>query len=307
MATSIWKGLIAAVSVFLFISCSDTGYDIEKEKEMRLLKQYLDSRNISTKPQSSGLYYIPQSEGTGDKPGREDWAIIRYTGKLINDRIFDTTDERVAKSHNIFSSSVIYGDKRISIFLLGVKGLHEGLMLMQEGGTATLIMPSHLGYGSGGTGTIPPYATIIYDIELVKVIKDPARYEQELIDGYIGLYADSLHLDVEHMESGLYYIGITEGTGDKKPEQSNLVSVYYRGMLTDGRLFDTNTGGSPFTFYIGEYQAISGFEEGVKLMRSGGRARILIPSPLGYGEEGSGSKIPGFTPLVFDLDLINVQ
>jgi len=307
MSESILKALVTAATVFLFVGCNKNPVDIGLEKEMRLLRQYLDSRNITTEPQSSGLYYINQSEGTGDKPGNDDWVIIRYTGKMINDRVFDTTDERVAISHNIYSSSIIYGDKRISMALLGVQGFREGLMLMREGGSATLIMPSNLGYGSVGTGGIPPYTTLIYDIELVKVIKDPVRYEQDLIDGYIGLYADSLHLEVELMESGLRYISIVEGTGDKVPEQSSMVSVYYRGVFIDGRVFDTNIGGSLFTFYIGENRVIPGFEEGIKQMRSGGRARIVVPSLLGYGEPGSGSKIPGFTPLVFDLNLVNVQ
>ena len=180
-------------------------------------------------------------------------------------------------------------------------------MMMREGSLATLIIPSHLGFGSVGTGMVPPYSSLIYEIELVKVITDPAAYEEEIIENYIAMYADSSHLEVKTMESGLYYIEISEGTGDKFPEEDDNVSVYYSGTLTDGRVFDSNINSSVFTFTIGTHQAINGFEEGIKLMKKEGKSRLVIPSSIGYGEQGSEDKIPGFTPLVFDIKLTNIQ
>ncbi|MFW5877640.1 MAG: FKBP-type peptidyl-prolyl cis-trans isomerase, partial [bacterium] len=97
------------------------------------------------------------------------------------------------------------------------------------------------------------------------------------------------------------------GTGDTTPGDSTQASIFYRGMLTDGREFDTNIGDETFDFIIGQNSAIRGFEEGVKLMKKDGKSRIIIPSSLGYGVEGSGNKIPGYTPLVFDLELTDFQ
>lgn len=295
-----------AFLAIIFLACEDSSEDLQKEKEMHLLRQYLESKNINVEPQSSGLYYVPITEGSGIKPEKDHWVVIRYTARLVNDRVFDTTDEKMAVSNNIYSSSVIYGDNRLSLASLKLKGVIEGLMLMKEGTSALLIIPSHLGYGGESTGSIPPYSTLIYDIELLRVIPDPEVYEQQLIDNYISQYSDSAHLEVNLKESGIYYIQLSEGTGTDSPEDSDMVSVYYKGTLTDGRQFDTNIGSSALNFTIGENQTVSGFEEGVKLMKKDERARILMPSSLAYGAEGSG-KIPGYTPLVFYLELINIQ
>jgi FKBP-type peptidyl-prolyl cis-trans isomerase FkpA len=157
-----------------------------------------------------------------------------------------------------------------------------------------------------GTGLIPPYSTIIYDIELVRVIRDPEVYEQELIDDYIGLYSDSTHLSVQHL-NGIYFIELGQGTGETYPGEGDIARLYYRGTFTDGRVFDSNTGGNTLNITIGGKSVIPGFEEGVKLMKEEGRARIVLPSSLAYGPAGSGASIPGYTPLVFEVELVELQ
>jgi FKBP-type peptidyl-prolyl cis-trans isomerase FkpA len=304
----IFAGLISALILF---SCNDSSDDLHKEKEMRLLRQYLELNNITAEPVSSGLYYIPVSEGAGDKPGKDHWVIIRYTGKLINDKVFDTTDEALALTSKIHSNAALYGNRRLYMGSMAVQGVMEGLMMMREGGTATLIIPSHLGHGSNSTGLIPSYSTLVYDIELVKVIKDPVKYEAEMIDNYLAMYADSVHLsgwtEVAVEESKFYFLELVEGSGEEIPEDADEVRLFYHGTLADGRVFDSNMGGSAFSFVIGTQKTIVGFEEAVKLMRKDGRSRVLIPSELGYGTSGSGQKIAGYTPLVFDLNLFDIK
>ncbi len=301
------NGFTVLLISLVIVSCNDNSDEIGREREMRLLRQYIDKENITTEPLSSGLYYIPLEEGQGLSPEKDDWVIIRYTGKTINDRVFATTDEETARRNYIYSSSNYYGNTRFLLSQVEVQGIIEGLMLMKENGRATLIIPSNLAYGSKAYGTIQAYSTLIYDIELIKVIKDPEEYEEQVIDSYISLYADSTHLTVIPKESGLYYIEISEGTGDHYPENKDKVSVFYKGMHTDGYVFDSNFGGSVFRFTIGHDHTISGFEEGVTLMKKGGVSRIVVPSYLGYGEHGSGVKIPGYTPMVFDLLLEGIQ
>lgn len=300
------KIAVVFISSAFIISCSDSSDDLNAEKEMRLLRQYMESKSIDSEPKASGLYYIPTNEGSGAVAGLNKWVVISYTARLINDRIFDTTDESIARSHNIFSSSLLYGTRRINVDNLSIKGVQEGLLMMREGGRATLIIPSNLGFGSSGTAAVPGYSTLVYDIELITVIDDPEVYETELIDSYISLYNDSTHLIVTEKESGLFYIELLEGTGEETPAETERVSLFYHGTLTDGRVFDSNIGGSVFSFNIGANQTIAGFEEAVKLMKKEGRSRIIVPSSLGYGVEGSGSRIVGYTPLVFDLELVNI-
>jgi FKBP-type peptidyl-prolyl cis-trans isomerase len=102
-------------------------------------------------------------------------------------------------------------------------------------------------------------------------------------------------LQIEDLAPGT---GATAAVGD-------LVSVFYTGAFLDGRVFDTNVGGTAFSFQIGARQVIAGFEQGIVGMRVGGRRRITIPPSLAYGSTGSGP-IPPNTPIRFDVDLVAV-
>jgi peptidylprolyl isomerase len=107
---------------------------------------------------SSGLQYIDIVEGTGAQPTQADQVQVWYTGWLQADG-------------TKFDSSVDRGTP--SVFAIGgvVQGFAEGLLGMKEGGQRRLIMPPELGYGStGGGGAIPPNATLIFDVELLRVI-----------------------------------------------------------------------------------------------------------------------------------------
>jgi FKBP-type peptidyl-prolyl cis-trans isomerase len=111
-------------------------------------------------------------------------------------------------------------------------------------------------------------------------------------------------IDAEPTSTGLYYIEEVAGTGEY-PVLSDTVEVYYKGMYLDGRIFDSHLTGEPFTFPIGEGQVITGWEEGLSYMKPGGEAMLIIPSILAYGISGYG-QIPGGTPLVFEVKLLNI-
>ena len=84
--------------------------------------------------------------------------------------------------------------------------------------------------------------------------------------------------------------------------------MHYRGTLFDGTQFDASYDrNEPFTFELGVGQVIAGWDEGIALMKKGGKATLLIPSAIGYGERGAGDMIPPFTPLVFEVELIDFK
>ena len=85
------------------------------------------------------------------------------------------------------------------------------------------------------------------------------------------------------------------------------MKVLYTGWLKDGTEFDKNDDReNPFAFTLGEGQVIKGWDEGVQGMTPGGKRKLIIPAELGYGEAGSGEKIPPNSPLIFDVELIEV-
>ncbi len=106
-------------------------------------------------------------------------------------------------------------------------------------------------------------------------------------------------------DSGLVYFSLTEGTG-ASPAETDTVKVNYRGTLTDGKEFDSSyKRGTPAEFKLNA--VIKCWTEGVQKMKVGGKAKLICPSNLAYGENGAGEMIlPGAT-LVFEVELLDVK
>jgi len=104
--------------------------------------------------------------------------------------------------------------------------------------------------------------------------------------------------------SGMVYIPVTEGKGDS-PKATDTVKVNYRGTLIDGSEFDSSyKRGNPLEFKLNA--VISCWTEGVQKMKPGGKARLICPPNLAYGDNGAGDKIlPGAT-LAFEVELVGV-
>ena len=118
---------------------------------------------------------------------------------------------------------------------------------------------------------------------------------------------DKISAGFEETASGLRYQVIQKGEG-KKAEKGNTVSVHYKGQLADGTVFDSSyKRNAPLDFQVGVGQVIAGWDEGICLLNVGDKARLVIPSDLGYGSAGAGGVIPPNATLVFDVELMDVK
>jgi len=118
---------------------------------------------------------------------------------------------------------------------------------------------------------------------------------------------EKLAAGFDETESGLRYKIIQKGNG-KKATKGDMVSVHYKGQLADGTVFDSSyKRNQPLDFQVGVGQVIRGWDEGICLLNVGDKARLVIPSDLGYGNAGAGGVIPGGATLVFDVELMAVK
>ena len=105
---------------------------------------------------ASGLQYEVLTEGTGPKPKASDTVTVHYKGTLTNGKVFDSSYDR--------GEPISFPLDRV------IKGWTEGLQLMSVGSKYRLTIPSQLGYGAAGAGgVIPPNATLIFEVELLKI------------------------------------------------------------------------------------------------------------------------------------------
>jgi FKBP-type peptidyl-prolyl cis-trans isomerase len=105
--------------------------------------------------------------------------------------------------------------------------------------------------------------------------------------------------------TGFVYKEVKAGTG-ATPKATDKVKVHYRGALTDGTVFDSSIErGEPVTFPLNG--VIPCWTQGLQLMKTGGKARLVCPSELAYGDEGRPPKIKGGATLVFDVELLSIE
>lgn len=106
-------------------------------------------------------------------------------------------------------------------------------------------------------------------------------------------------------ESGLVYQSQKEGSGPN-PTPSDKVKVHYRGTLTDGTEFDSSyRRGQPAEFPLG--QVIKCWTEGLQKMKVGGKAKLVCPPSIAYGDKGAGGAVPPNATLVFEVELLEIK
>ncbi len=317
---STFKGKEVVFNVKLISAKTQEQIEKEKQAELETLKAreasdlaaYLQKNNITTAPLTSGLYYTETQKGNGQKPKTGDIARFHFKVSDINGKVF-------------FSS---YDQGEPMKWECGKEfdnqGATEALNLMSKGTKASVIVPSALAFADKGRGAmVKPYSTLLYEFEMLDFMTK-AQFEKQQADerkkaedakakakneeqGLLQKYLKDNKINVAPTQSGLYYIEKTKGTG---PNAANgkVVKVHYTGMLLNGTKFDSSVDRKqPFEFTLGQGEVIKGWDEGIAMMKKGGKARLIIPSAIAYGESGRMPTIPPSATLVFDVELLDIK
>ena len=223
---------------------------------------------------TSGLKYSVLKPGTSEtKPQPGDKVFVQYTGWLTDGTEFDSSRKP--------------GREPFSFVIGGgvIAGWNEGVQLMTEGSRVKFTIPSDLGYGPGGSGTIPPDSTLIFDVELLSIISMP-KFKPANPDAQ------------KTTESGLKYETLKAGEGELFKKEG-IFKLAYAIFEANGRLLEcSEQTGTELTGKI-EDMAVPFLKEAPMLMQRGSRFRFEVPQSLGL------PNLPGTT--VWELELIEIM
>ena len=228
--------------------------------------------------------------------------------------------------------SVLYSSNGNSQPLMLLKPVYkgdisEGLALMGIGDSACFIVNADSFYLKNiGMQSLPEYiksgSEIIIDVKIISIQKKAdfekeKKLKMEKINAMIEerkakepeelkKYLKANKIFSKPTATGLYFIELIKGKG-KKAESGKTVKVHYTLKLLDSTLIESSVGKEPISFVLGSKQVIPGWEEGIAMMKVGGKAKLIIPSNLAYGADGSGTAIMPYTPLDFEVELLDVN
>ncbi|HEY2580724.1 MAG TPA: FKBP-type peptidyl-prolyl cis-trans isomerase [Mucilaginibacter sp.] len=214
----------------------------------------------------------------------------------------------------------------------------DGLLMLSEGDSAVIKVNIDSMFKGQPR---PPGLKGKYEVYLIKVEKVIAKgnlsdqvfqgraeaYVKSVIDvvkkaesGKIKSYVDKNNLKMSQTPDGLYYTITKEGSGPK-PAQGDTAVLNYTVKFISGKVLESSVKAEaikaklqinpmnpfkPIRFAIGAKGMIPGMDEGAQLLNKGATATLVVPSKLAYGEQGSGGQIQPFTPLVFDIELVDI-
>uniref|UniRef100_A0A674NAI6 peptidylprolyl isomerase n=1 Tax=Takifugu rubripes TaxID=31033 RepID=A0A674NAI6_TAKRU len=198
-----------------------------------------------------------------------DYVRYHYNGTLLDGTLFDSSHTRMRTY-----------DTYVGIGWL-IAGMDQGLLGMCVGERRFITMPPSLGYGENGDGSdIPGQASLVFDVVL---------------------------LDLHNPRDGITVTNqIVPDSCTRKSVSGDFIRYHYNGSLLDGTFFDSSySRNHTYDTYVGLGYVIAGMDQGLIGICVGEKRTITIPPHLAYGEEGTGSKIPGSAVLVFDVHIID--
>ncbi|TXD46664.1 FKBP-type peptidyl-prolyl cis-trans isomerase [Polaribacter sp. IC073] len=144
--------LFAFFSLLMFASCASDNSNFNPQTEADIVK-YIEDNDLNATRTNSGLYYVINNEGTGTRPSSASNVTVAYKGYFLDGTTFDQSS----------ANGIAFGLNQV------IRGWTEGIPYFKEGGEGILLVPSNLGYGINGRGSIPGGAVLVFDIKLISV------------------------------------------------------------------------------------------------------------------------------------------
>lgn len=241
-----------------------------------------------------------------------DKVSVHYTGKLDDGETFDSSIGRDPLKFKVGGNQMIPG------FETRIKGMKKG-----EKKTFTL-SPAE------AYGEVEEQAIITLSLDRLPegvTVGQSLQTQHGQTASVLSLDGNEAKIDMNHplagknltfeveivavsaAGEGLKIETLVAGDGTTYPKSGDTLTMHYTGTLaSDGKQFDcSRQRNEPFKFTIGVGQVIEGWDEGVMSLSLGQRAKLFIPSEMGYGKGGAGGDIPPNADLVFDVEVLKIE
>ena len=280
----------------------------KNEEDLTLSPYYNDDKYSITE---DSLIIVNMNKGNGKFAKAGNIMKVYFTFQTLSgDTLLDFT---TGKPYEL-----VFGDMALG------QGFYESLGLVSKGGSAEFVIPSELAFGEDGLyDAILPYTPFKLNLEVVDIMtSDEYEEEQKVLKERedaenaqrlqgeaqrIAKYVNDNNIIEKPQQSGLYYIEIQAGEGDSV-QLGDLVAVHYSIYNMDDLLIESSYDyNQPLPFVYGDNQMIPGIEEAVGYMKVGGKARIIVPSVLGFGDIKIDDNLPANSILIVDLELVDIQ
>ena len=319
--------MLSVVMFFLLPGCVKNDLEELENNEKKILNQYLNDNNISEDSKTEGgIYFIETTAGTGLTPEKDDYVIIDYVGRYLEDNTIRETSFDSLKIEWSLADSFqyfLYGPAKM-IYGYSMPGINEALSLMKEGGRATAILPSEKANYD--------YKPLAYELRLHKVIEDPARYDDSILNIYVSQnFEDTVRINKKKVWTRV----IEPSASQEFFSQGDTMYFNFTGYILDGlgttpvatRIFDSNAGKPALKYIYGQSKVTSGrilyksnnLVTGLKLAFDSAQfqEQSKVSVALGYDnaflKEGliettkNYTIIPVYQSVVYDIEVVDIS
>ena len=302
--------IIICIALLLHSCSDDSDLAVQMDADNSRISNYLAENSISAVRDGSGVYYeVLETNPQGEAVNNDDVLSIAYSIKTLDGELLE-------ESYDSASTLIFHNFQSVVPI-----GLDYGLDLMRVGEKFRFYIPSTLAYNSYSNSLFETSTNFIAEVTLLSIQSKTDIYNQELnlIRNY--LYQEQVIDNGDAYQQDLFYREVEKGTG-KAPNSSSTVSINFTRKYLNGTIIE-RTNSSPVTFQLNTGQAVEGLEMGILKMQEGGKAMLVMPSKLGFGESLQVipkkirtdllrenliySTVAPFTPLIYDVELVKVQ
>lgn len=321
---------------FVVLSCAKAVKTGPNEAEQRYFNAWMSQNHPGVQPTGLGIYILEEEDGTGAAVKEDGFIYADYVTTDLQGNITSYTDKQTAKQLGKYDTTSFYGPKVMSTTEGTMPaGLAEALIGMKEGGRKKVIIPSwlmsHMSYDTEEEylASSSSSASTIYDITVRTYTDSIQLHEINLIEDYIKKNPQIFNSKMVNDTTGFYYQPLSENISTEKFEKDTTIYINYTGRLLNGLVFDTtiekvakdngiysssrtygptevNWGEKYDDITLGSSKStvIPGFALTLWHMHPMEKGMGVFYSPLGYSFNGSGSSIPGYAPLIFEIEIV---